>query len=213
MGLFIVQILIPAEIHTKDKERSVLGRWRKICVLWVTVILVFSGNILAEEKEKKSVNEKILEILIEKKIISKEQYEDLVRQVREEEEARKPKVVAGYNKGFYIETADKESKIKFDGRFHGDFKTYLGDHPDHASFFVRRARLCASGTLYKYYDFRVESEFGKGGSRLNDGFMNIHYWPFAQLKFGQFKTPFSMEELHSDNWIDFIEGLMMRMLF
>ena len=35
--------------------------------------------------------------------------------------------------------------------------------------------------------------------------MNIHYWPQAQLKFGQFKTPFSMEELHSDNWIDFIE--------
>jgi phosphate-selective porin OprO/OprP len=154
--------------------------------------------------EKKSVSEQILEILIEKNIISKQQYEELKKQVKEEE-AKKPKVTAGYKKGFYIRTTDDQFKIKLEGRFHGDSKFYLGDHPDHASFFVRRARLCVSGTFYKYYDFRVEAEFGKGGSRLNDGFMNVHYWPFAQLKFGQFKTPFSMEELHSDNWIDFVE--------
>jgi phosphate-selective porin OprO/OprP len=180
--------------------------WIVAALILIAVFALQTGKVFAKEEKRKSVNEKILEILIEKQIITKEQYEELVRQVREEEEeVNQPKVMAGFNKGFYIETADKKSKIKFDGRFHGDFKTYLGDHPDHASFFVRRARLCASGTFYKHYDFRVEGEFGKGDSRLNDGFMNIHYWPFAQLKFGQFKAPFSMEELRSDNWIDFIE--------
>jgi len=168
-------------------------------------LFYFTCSALAAEKAKKSVNERILEILIEKKMISNEQYEELRTLAQEEENAKKPKVVAGFNKGFYIESTDKQHKIKFDGRYHGDFKAYLGDHPNHSSFFVRRARLCTSGTLYKFYDFRVEAEFGKGGSKLNDGFMNIRYWPQAQLKFGQFKIPFSMEELHSDNWIDFME--------
>jgi len=167
-------------------------------------LFLSSSSVLAQE-QKKSVNERILEILIEKEIISKKQYEELKQLAQEEERVQKPKAVAGFDKGFYIESADKQHKIKFDGRFQGDFKAYLGDHPNHASFFVRRARLCTSGTLYKFYDFRIEAEFGKGGSRLNDGFMNIHYWPQAQVKFGQFKTPFSMEELHSDNWIYFME--------
>jgi len=173
--------------------------------LVVVITLLFTCSALAAEKAKKSVNERILEILIKKEIISKKQYEELKQLAQEEESAKTPKAVVGFNKGFYIESTDKQHKIKFDGRFHGDFKAYLGDHPHHSSFFVRRARLCASGTIYKYYSFRIEPEFGKGSSKLNDGFMNIHSWPQAQLKFGQFKTPFSMEEQHSDNWIDFME--------
>jgi phosphate-selective porin OprO/OprP len=181
----------------------------KIVVPIVAVAVFLSpGTGFGEATKKKSVNERIIEILIENNVITKEQYEELrkLAQVEQEERAaEKPKVVAGFNKGFYIESADKQHKIKFDGRFHGDFKAYLGDHPEDSDFFIRRARLATSGTLHKHYDFRVEAEFGKGGSRLNDGFMNIHYWPQAQLKFGQFKVPFSMEELTSDNWIDFLE--------
>ncbi|MCP4666214.1 MAG: hypothetical protein GY849_07595 [Deltaproteobacteria bacterium] len=207
-----------------------------LCALSIYFFISFlvPGLIFAEEKRQKSVNERILEILIEQKIITKRQFEELKKLAREEAKGKrlkekgeikekphekkaakrqsqkeftfgKPEVTAGYDKGFYIKTTDNRSKIRFDGRFQGDFKTYMGDHEDHASFFVRRARLCTSGTLHKYYDFRVEAEFGKGGARLNDGFLNIGYVPFAQLKFGQFKVPFSMEELHSDNWIDFVE--------
>ncbi|MBW2181465.1 MAG: hypothetical protein JRG81_14030 [Deltaproteobacteria bacterium] len=57
----------------------------------------------------------------------------LLFNAKEEENAKKPKVVAGFDKGFYIESADKQHKMKFDGRFHGDFKAYLGDHPDTVS--------------------------------------------------------------------------------
>ena len=193
----------------KWREKGVGEKLKKCVYLWALCVLLiplmFKGSTFAAEKETKSVSQKILEILIEKKIISQDQYQELKEQAEEEEAAKKPKVVAGFNKGFYLETADKQSKIKLTGRFHGDFKSYLGNHPHNASFFVRRARLSLSGTLYKYYDFSIEPEFGKGGSRLNDGFMNIRYFPKAQLTFGQFKTPFSMEELHSDNWIDFME--------
>jgi phosphate-selective porin OprO/OprP len=176
-----------------------------ILIVLVSVALLFYSSIGLAQEQKKSVNEKILDILIEKDAITEEQYQTLKKQAQEEERDKMATAVAGFKKGFYIESADKQHKIKFDGRLHLDFKTYLGDHPDHSSFFVRRARLCTSGTLYKSYDFRVEAEFGKGDSRLNDGFLNIQYWPQAQLKLGQFKVPFSMEELTSNNWIDFIE--------
>ncbi|MBW2369792.1 MAG: hypothetical protein JRH15_18120, partial [Deltaproteobacteria bacterium] len=185
----------------------------KIPVVFVVIIfLIYSEVMAVEQKKTQSVNERILEILIEKNIITKEQYKELRQLAQEEEIDKKPKVVAGFNKGFYIESTDKQHKIKFDGRLQGDFKAYLGDHPDHSSFYIRRARLCASGTLYKYYDFRVEAEFAKGSARLNDGFMNIHYWPRAQLKLGQFKVPFSLEELASDNWIDLVERSLVNRL-
>lgn len=178
----------------------------KMSVAMLAIVCLIHSAVMADEQNrKKSVNESILEILVEKDTITQEQYQTLKEQAQAEKRDKAPKATAGFNKGFYIESAGKQHKIKFDGRLHFDFKTYLGSHPDHSSFFVRRARLCTSGTPYKYYDFRAEAEFGKGGSRLNDGFMNIRYWPQAQLKFGQFKVPFSMEELTSDNWIDFIE--------
>jgi len=182
-----------------------MRRYIAFSLFLLLLLPVKPATVLSGETAEETVNARILKILIDKGIISKDQYLELLAQARKEEEARKSKVIVSFKKGLSIRTADNRNRIRFDGRFQGDFKAYSGGHPDHSSFFVRRARLCASGTLSEYYDFRVEPEFGKGGSRLNDGFMNIHYWPFAQLKFGQFKTPFSMEELHSDNWIDFVE--------
>ncbi len=177
--------------------------------IFAFILVLFACSLAFASKangDEKSVTEKILNILIEKGIIDEAQYQDLMTQLKEEAKKKeKKKVRCGYKRGFYIESPDKGHKIKLTGRFHGDFKAYFGDHPDNDSFFVRRARLCMKGTFYKHYDFMVESEFGKGKAQLNDGFMNIHYTKKFQIKFGQFKTPFSMEELHSDNWIDFIE--------
>ncbi len=179
--------------------------YRVFVLSFLAVVLLGPLPTFAEgSKPSKSVNDKILDILLEKKIIDKQKFEELKKEVQEEE-TQKKRAIAEFERGFFIETADKESRIRFDGRFQGDFKSYLGHHPDHASFFIRRARLCMSGTVHRYYDFRLEPEFGKGASRMNDGFINIRYFPSAQIEFGQFKTPFSMEELHSDNWIDFVE--------
>ena len=192
----------------------------KVMVLLLGIMgLIWPGNMLAQEK--KSVNERILEILIEKNILTKEQYEELLKQAKEEEtEKSQPQkeiaakketkeepstVTAGFDDGFYIETADKKSRIELGGRLHADFKGYLGDNPQNDSFFVRRARLALAGKIYEDYAFRLEAEFGQGGARLNDAFLNFQYYKPVQLLVGQFKVPFSMEEMHSDNWIDFME--------
>ena len=176
---------------------------------------------LPQGVQANSVNEQILEILLNSKMITPEKYQELKKQAEAEDaelqrlralekKVKEEKAPAGnakvdFKKGFTMESEDGENKFHLSGRLHADYRWFLNDHPSNDTFLIRRARIAADGTLYKYYDYFVEYEMGEGNSRLNDAFMNIRYIPEAQLMFGQFKVPFSLEELHSDNWIDFVE--------
>ena len=73
-------------------------------------------------------------------------------------------------------------------------------------FFLRRVRLGAAGRFLEELDFRVEGEFANslGGSTtaasasLTDGFINWSHFSWANVKVGQFKTPFGYEFLTPD---------------
>jgi len=54
---------------------------RVTVLLFGIFVLIWPGTIVAQKK--KSVNERILEILIEKNIITKDQYEDLLKQAKD----------------------------------------------------------------------------------------------------------------------------------
>jgi phosphate-selective porin OprO and OprP len=164
----------------------------------------------------KSVNEKILDILLESKIVTQEKYQELKAAVEQEEAelvklkaAAEKKEVEGakitFNRGFSIESLDGENKFSMSGKFQGDYRHFLGDSPNSDSFLMRRARIAAGGTFYKHYEFFVESEFGQNNVRLTDSFINVNYVPFAQFRFGQFRIPFLMDELRSSNSIDLVE--------
>jgi len=179
-----------------------------------------------------SVNEQILNILLQNKLVTQEKYQALQQQsIAEEQELLRLKEIekkfqaaqvkdspaatnnnntagnarANFKKGFYLETPDGKNNLLITGRFQGDYITLQDDNPGNDSFVMRRARMAMMGTVSEYYDFMMEADFGQGRARLNDSYFNINYVPYAQLLAGQFKTPFSMEELHSDNWIDFVE--------
>jgi phosphate-selective porin OprO and OprP len=176
---------------------------------------------LPQGVQAKSVNEQILEILLNSKMVTPEKYQEMKKQAEAEEaeltrlralekKVKEEKAPAGnakvdFKKGFTMESEDGENKLRLSGRLHADYRWFLNDNPNNDTFLIRRARIAALGTLYKYYNFSVEYEMGQGNAQLNDAFLNINYVPYAQLMFGQYKVPFSLEELHSDNWIDFIE--------
>jgi phosphate-selective porin len=76
---------------------------------------------------------------------------------------------------------------------------------DHDRLYLRRARLNAAGTLLADFDFRLEADFAGGLSassglrgQLTDAFVNWHRLPRANVRVGQFKTPFGFEQLFSD---------------
>jgi len=178
----------------------------KWVVVFLCVLLILPGyrKVYAVEMEK-SVAERIIDILKEKGVLKEEEYQELKKMVENEKEQEKKIPRVNFKKGFSLETPDQEFKLRLTGRFQSDFKFFERDHPSNNSFYIRRGRLAMGGTMYRYYDFFVESEFGMGSARLNDGFLNINYTPKLQLRIGQFKESFSLEELISDNWTDMIE--------
>lgn len=181
-------------------------------------VLSFTNPLAAEQSQKTTV-EKLLDILQEKGIITEKQHGELTeelgvekkeledhKEIVKEVKAREEKMPrVGYKNGFYLETPDNKFKLKMGGRLHGDFRAYNSDHPKNDEFYISRARIYLAGTLYSYFDFKVEADFGKGASDLKDGYINLNYFPSAQVMMGQFKAPFSLERMTSANYITFIE--------
>jgi phosphate-selective porin OprO/OprP len=119
----------------------------------------------------------------------------------------KPAVVAGWDKNHaFLRSADGAFETFLTGYGQFDFRGYQsGNHPPN-TFLVRRARLSLEGKLERYFDFKVEGDFADTTSTLlRDFYINIHRIDEFQFRFGQFKEPFSQEELRSDIYQDFVE--------
>lgn len=179
--------------------------WILIVIIAATFSLGFFGSNGVQAKDEKTVEEEILEILREKGTISSEKYDELAKKVETEKvkESKKPRV--GYKRGLFIETADGNFKLQPYMKFRGDFRAFEGNHPSDNTFFIKTARLGLQGELYKYFDFNVSGEFGKGGSKLWDAYIGVNYLPEAKLRIGQYKQPFGLEYYSSADWRDFIE--------
>src|SRR6266404_4648868 len=93
----------------------------------------------------------------------------------------------------------------FEGRFG---QTALKDR-----FRLRRARINLTGDFAENFDFKVEGDFeqsdGINSSRTDfsgtDVFVNWHQFPEAQIKVGQWKAPFGLEQLTPDTSLYLIE--------
>ncbi len=118
--------------------------------------------------------------------------------------------------------AGKENKLKLGGylQAHGEF----GSAPDsrytgiNDRFLLRRARVNISGSFAENFDFRAEVDIGNNavGATTSanwkpvatDIFMNWNRYEFANVKIGQFKTPFGYSQLMSDTKTPFIERFL-----
>jgi phosphate-selective porin len=87
---------------------------------------------------------------------------------------------------------------------------------DNDRFYLRRARLNATGRFREEFDFRLEIDLaGSLGdtaalrAQVTDGFINWHRLPAANVRVGQFKTPFGFEQLYSDTRLYTLERSLM----
>jgi phosphate-selective porin OprO/OprP len=104
--------------------------------------------------------------------------------------------------------------LQLGGRVTGRFTAFAGDHPLDDEFSVERARLFANARLFEYYSLRIQVEFSQERRvneafsqepRLKDGYLEVHYVPWARFRLGQFKVPFTLENVQSHKYIDFAE--------
>ena len=93
----------------------------------------------------------------------------------------------------------------FEGRFG---QTAIDDR-----FRLRRARINLTGDFAEQFDFKMEGDFGQSdgtsGNRTafsaTDIWVNWHQFPAAQVKIGQYKAPFGLEQLTPDTTLLTIE--------
>src|SRR6058998_819566 len=108
--------------------------------------------------------------------------------------------------GGFIQANFEDGDVSaFEGRFG---QTALKDR-----FRLRRARINLTGDFAENFDFKIEGDFGQGdglnSSRTafsaTDIFVNWHQFPEAQIKIGQWKAPFGLEQLTPDTTLFMIE--------
>ena len=117
------------------------------------------------------------------------------------------------DKGFTIRSADGQHALRLGGTLQLDDRQYINQAQDaNNQFIVRRARVYASGTLWKYTDFRFMPDFGTRDAQnlqntaiIADAFLNFKAIPEAQIQVGKFKPPLGLEMLQSDQNTVFME--------
>ena len=164
-------------------------------MLTLAGLLTLTAGATAQDKPQKSTEERLTEL--EKKLGG-----DTLR--------------AYWKDGFRFETADKAYKFRLGGRLNYDIAHFDPDQDtknaintgsthieDGAEF--RRARIELSGEVPERVEWETSFDFAGGNASFKNLYVGLKDLPFGNLRVGQFKEPFSLEQLTSDNNTTFLE--------
>lgn len=185
-----------------------------------------TSSVLAEEKKTVSAEEatmvKLIDALYENNSIDSKAYGALRLSAAGEQPVKKEKPLTPEEKkataakgapanitfknGFKMESADGDHSLELHGRIQADSYNTLsaGDNATTDRFDIRRAYLYTQGKLYKNWEYLFVGSF-QGTPQMVFWEMNAHLWDEAQLKLGQYRFPFSINESTSSRNIDFME--------
>ena len=129
------------------------------------------------------------------------------------------------NGALSLSSGNGDSTIAVNGRIQLDSRHYSDDNlrndQTNDGFNVRRAYIGVSGTIKKYYDYKLilnlanpdqpSSSLGTGANsnQMDEAYFGINFWKEASFRFGQQKMPFSLEEQTSSRFTDFQERSML----
>ena len=116
-------------------------------------------------------------------------------------------LLAGWNgQHFFLRSADGNFEANLSGYAQVDFRGFQrGNHPPN-TFLIRRARLGLEGKLLRDFDFKIEGDFADTTSTLlRDFWIRFPRNQALVLTFGQFRVPYSQEEIRRDAEQDFVE--------
>jgi len=114
----------------------------------------------------------------------------------------------GEAKAAKAEVKAHHKKLEFGGRIQADYAFYKDDPGldmgDGGEF--RRARLFAKGKIGDFH-YKAQYDFAGNGVAIKDLYIKYTGLPVS-IKVGNFKEPFSLEELTSSKYITFMERAM-----
>lgn len=173
---------------------------------FIFIVFLLSLSLGCVVYAENLASEKLLELLEQKGFLTKKEVES-VKELLVKEEAKEVEVV--YEEGIHVRTKDRSFDTRIGGLIQTDLILFDSHYPEDNDFDIRRTRFFLTGSLFDYFKYKFEVELeGASSNRLVDAYINFDYFPYLQFQVGQFKEPFSLENLISDKYLPFTERSM-----
>lgn len=142
-------------------------------------------------------DKELLDVLLKKGTITQSEYDELLKTTEDDVE------VSTSGGRLRFKSADAEFEVG--GRLMVDTAYFDGNDDLHNGSEIRRARLFMSGKVYDDWKFKLQTDFAGNGVDLKDAYIRYTGFEFADITVGNFKEPWSLEELTSSKYITFME--------
>ena len=149
----------------------------------------------------------LLDILRDNHNLSQKQYEAMVGRIEDKDAGNDDvEVMVSTRGGLELSSYDGQFSFELGGRIMIDMAAYrqdqvaLGNGTE-----LRRARLEAEGLMYSNWGYELGVDFAGGDADVKDAYIEYLGHFDSPVKIGQFKEPFSLEELTSSRYITFME--------
>ena len=107
---------------------------------------------------------------LEKELALLKRLKEVDQEVAAKKELETPITTIGKD-GFAFKSKDGVFQVKLKGQVQTDGRFFVSDDTNKGTnqFLLRRARPSIEGTVYKYFDFRLMTDFGGGTAIIQDG--------------------------------------------
>ncbi len=176
--------------------------------------------VLANQVQASSELEILINMLHENGTVSDAQYGRLMAEIKagfEQAAVEQQQLQAQLDKannveikidrGIKIKTSDGAFEAKIGGRVQADTAWYdednigMGDGTE-----IRRARLYIEGKMFHDWGYKLQYDFtGTGKSGIKDALLTYNGFEHIELKAGNFKDPFMLQEQTSSKYVTFTE--------
>lgn len=175
---------------------------RRILLSSTTCLLVLSTNASASDHMNGNALQQEMQSLKQRLAQLEKQLHTVKGKQKENESA----YTVVMKPGPLIKAKDGSFSAKLDGFVQMDSAFFTGstaDHPDGTS--IKRARIGLKGNLAHDWGYRLLTEFGDNQAKLVDGNLSYNGLDKLKLTIGQFKEPFSLEQLTPAKYFTFLE--------
>ncbi|MFW2371758.1 MAG: OprO/OprP family phosphate-selective porin [Gammaproteobacteria bacterium] len=149
----------------------------------------------------------LLNMLKDSNSLNQKQYQVMITAIEDKDHGNEDDVVMVSSQGgLKLSSYDGQFSFELGGRLMIDMAVYqedtvtLGNGTE-----LRRARLEAEGVIYSNWGYELGVDFAGADVEVKDAYIEYLGKFDSSTKMGQFKEPFSLEELTSSNYITFME--------
>jgi phosphate-selective porin OprO and OprP len=163
--------------------------------------------LLATPQARAADVDRLLDLLVKKHVVTEEEAAELRGEIEKDQVSEHAQAIVEKQK----EDAERKeqpisgsSKIKLSGWAQTRYTSGASFPYNTETFELRRARLAVEGNLATSLAYKVEIDAVRSPALL-DARLDYRWKPYARITAGQFKIPFSGENLISDRDTPFIE--------